>query len=417
MQHLCAVLVAFVSWLVPAPALAQSGSVGYGDPPGWCTRFSDMWSATVVGNDPKVGTNPERDTFYGFHPNPGYDDWYGFFYGDFRGTPGDASGWVKLLHESYPQHYSWNFADNGWAVHGHVKQYVAYYNWTFGGDCGYGRYGTMSPPPYMADQYGWPVVDIYVDAVPPFAPAPRVMETTPTSVTFTWDPVADQGDGSGQDFFVAGMDHYVSWLTVDGGAPQQVATTASPRLLSATALPHQTACAHVTAVDRVGNATPDETTCAVVAGAPPMPSWTPIASEVSANPAPIGLVGLDSWLWLHPRPAPMTVAETYEGVQYRVTARPVGVEWNFGDGTDGRYQGADAFGVAFPARSPVTHTYEAHSAVGYAVVATVTYEVEWTAHVNGSWIGPYPLGTIGLDAVPLAYRVEQAQPELLRLGA
>ena len=35
----------------------------------------------------------------------------------------------------------WNFADNGWAVHGHAKQYIAYYNWTFGGQCGLGRYG------------------------------------------------------------------------------------------------------------------------------------------------------------------------------------------------------------------------------------------------------------------------------------
>src|SRR6266566_1207951 len=69
-----------------------------------------------------VANNPERDTFYGFHPNPGYDDWYGYFYGDFRGTAGDASGWIKLLHEDYPSHYSWNFASNGWAVHGHVKQ-------------------------------------------------------------------------------------------------------------------------------------------------------------------------------------------------------------------------------------------------------------------------------------------------------
>jgi len=81
-----------------------------------------MWTATVVSNDPLVANNPERDTFYGFHPNPGYDDWYGYFYGDFRGTAGDASGWIKLLHEDYPSHYSWNFASNGWAVHGHVKQ-------------------------------------------------------------------------------------------------------------------------------------------------------------------------------------------------------------------------------------------------------------------------------------------------------
>ena len=111
-----------------------------------------MWTASVVTNDPLVGTNPEEDTFYGFHPDPGYDDWYGFFYGDYRGRPGDSSGWIKLLHERYPQHYHWNFVDNGWAVHGHVKQYIAYYNWTFGGQCGLGRYGFTWAPPYMADR-------------------------------------------------------------------------------------------------------------------------------------------------------------------------------------------------------------------------------------------------------------------------
>src|SRR5258708_30660943 len=86
------------------------GSPVYGDPPGWCTKHSDMWTTSIVTNDPQVGTNPERDTFYGFHPNPGYDDWYGYFYGDFRGKPGGSSGWVKLLHEYHPNPDQCNFA-------------------------------------------------------------------------------------------------------------------------------------------------------------------------------------------------------------------------------------------------------------------------------------------------------------------
>src|SRR5947209_17328925 len=132
MRRALALLIALLAGLHPSPATAVTGSPAYPDPPGWCTRYSDMWTATVRTNDPLVGTNPERDTFYGFHPDPGYDDWYGYFYGDFRGLPGDRSGWVKLLHESYPNHYSWNFASNGWAVHGHAKPYIAYYNWTLG---------------------------------------------------------------------------------------------------------------------------------------------------------------------------------------------------------------------------------------------------------------------------------------------
>src|SRR3974390_1510147 len=145
-------MIGILLGVLPATPVAGTGAANpaYGDPPGWCPNFSYMWSATVVTNDPLVGANPERDTFYGFHPVPGYDDWYGYFYGDFRGTPGDASGWGKLPHETYPSHYSWNFADSGWAVHGHARQYIAYYNWTFGGQCGIGRYGSSGPPPYMA---------------------------------------------------------------------------------------------------------------------------------------------------------------------------------------------------------------------------------------------------------------------------
>ena len=78
-----------------------------------------------------------------------------------------------------------------------------------------GFYGRVSPPPFMADQYGYPVVDIYVDSVPPDPPRPRVSDMTTSSVAFTWDPVADQGDGAGQDFFASGMDHYLSWLTLN----------------------------------------------------------------------------------------------------------------------------------------------------------------------------------------------------------
>ena len=203
-----------------------------------------MWVATIVTNDPRVGTNPERNTFYGFHPNPGYDDWYGYFYGDFRGSPGDASGWIKLLHENYPDHYHWNFTTNGWAVHGHAKEYVAYYNWTFGGQCGLGLYGRSAPPPFMADQYGYPVVDIYVDSIPPYPPQPRVSDMTTSSVAFTWDPVDDQGDGAGRDFFSSGMDHYVSWLTLNGLPSRlQLASTSGPRtLVQLNIAPRDVAC-------------------------------------------------------------------------------------------------------------------------------------------------------------------------------
>ncbi len=417
MRRLVGVAIGLLLAFHPLPVRAGSawGSPDYGDPPGWCTRFSDMLTAKVVTNDPLVGTNPERDTFYGFHANPGYDDWYGYFSGDFRGSPGDSSGWIRLLHEDYPQHYSWNFATNGWKVHGHAKEYIAYYNWTFGGQCGLGAYGSSSAPPYMADQYGYPVVDIYVDAVPPFAPQPFVSAITQSSVAFTWDPVADRGDGAGRDYFMSGIDHYVSWLTTGPGSQRlQLATTSSPRTVTLAGMSvQQTACFHVVAVDRVNNASADEPACAGPLTAPPLPAWPAPAGDVAANPIAPGLVGLDTWFWVSPAPAPMVLDETYRGVHYVVTAAPAGAAWDFGDGYTESYTGQAGYGRAYPLQSSVTHAYQAHRESGYTIRVTVRYDVTWTAMVGGRVFGPYPLGPVDLATLPLLYPVQQAQPVLL----
>jgi hypothetical protein len=420
MRRLVAVPIGLILALSPARAAASSswGSPGYGDPPGWCTNFSDMWVATVVTNDPHVGTNPEMNTFYGFHPNPGYDDWYGYFYGDFRGSPGDRSGWIKLLHENYPNHYHWNFATNGWAVHGHAKEYIAYYNWTFGGQCGLGSYGNDSPPAFMADQYGYPVVDIYVDSMPPYPPQPRVADMTLSSVAFTWDPVDDQGDGAGRDFFSSGMGHYLSWLTLNGSPNRlQLASTSHPRTLAQLRMtPLETACAHVIAFDKLQNATAERVACAGPLAPPPMPDWSALERQVEANPVAPGLVGLDSWFWLAPTPSAMSVHETFSGIDYIVKAVPTGGEWDFGDGAGGRYTDSSGYGRPYPQPSSVTHTYQAHNQAGYSVEASVRYEVTWTAVIHNRSVGPYALGTVSVNARPLRYPVEQAQPELVQLG-
>jgi hypothetical protein len=419
MRRWVLLLVAVVVGLCPAPALAAStsGTPGYGDPPGWCTRFSDMWTATVMTNDPLVATNPEKDTFYGFHKNPGYDDWYGYFYGDFRGNAGDASGWIKLLHEDYPNHYHWNFTDNGWAVHGHAKQYIAYYNWTFGGECGLGRGRGGSPPPYMADQYGYPVVDIYVDSIAPPGPRARVARVSTDSVDFTWDPVVDVGDGSGADYFVAGMDHYMSWVTLNGGSQRlQLSSSFYPRTVTRAGMsPVDVACIHVQAFDRVQNASPEQIACSRALAAPPMPPWNELDARVLANPGRIGLVGLDSWFWLDPTRHAVTIHETYAGTDYAITATPISVAWQFGDGAHADLAGPSGYGRPYPQQSPITHTYEAHSQAGYFVQASVRYAVSWTASIAGQTAGPYPMGTLVKAASGLSYPVEQAQPELLRI--
>ena len=376
-----------------------------------------MWTATVITNDPLVGSNPERDTFYGFHANPGYDDWYGYFYGDFRGKAGDASGWVNLLHEDYPNHYHWNFADNGWAVHGHVKQYIAYHNWTFGGECGLGRRGGGSPPPYMADQYGYPVVDIYVDSVPPPAPKPRVSRVTANSVAFTWDPVVDIGDGAGADYFASGIDHYTSWLTLNGRSQKlQLVETLQPRTVMQPGMsPIDVACVHVQAFDRLRNASPEASACSQARGTPPTPRWIAPSIRVAANPGGIGLVGLDSWFWLDPAPHAVTIHETDGGIDYAITATPMSADWDFGDGGGSSVFGDSGFGRPYPQRSSVTHVFEAHNQGGYTVRSTVRYSLTWTALIAGKSVGPYPMDNFTQAAIPLRYPVEQAQPVLLRI--
>jgi hypothetical protein len=268
----------------------------------------------------------------------------------------------------------------------------------------------------MADQYGYPVVDIYVDAVPPFDPKPYVATITSSSVAFTWDPVADRGDGAGRDYFASGLDHYVSWLTVgDRVGRLQLATTSAPRTISLSGVaPGESACVHVVAVDRVQNSTADQVTCASPLVAPPMPAWRAPDIAVTANPSGVGLVGLDTWFWLAPEPATLTVDETDHGTQYVVTAIPVGANWDFGDGSSGTSSTDIAgFGRPYPQQSSVTHMYQAHSHAGYAVQAIVRYDVTWSALTGGRTFGPYPLGSIDLPARALVYPVQQAQPELI----
>src|SRR5260370_1505959 len=99
MFRMVAAAIGITVGLFPSTAAGSSGwgSPGYGDPPGWCVNHSDMWTTTVVTNDPLVSTNPERDTFYGFHPNPGSDHLYRHFYGSFPGKPANSSSRVLLL--------------------------------------------------------------------------------------------------------------------------------------------------------------------------------------------------------------------------------------------------------------------------------------------------------------------------------
>ena len=401
--------------LAPRLAIASAWGSSYGDPAGFCPAHSWLpgtYLSLPPTNDPLVGNNPEQDTFFGYHPQPGYDDWYGYWYGDFRGRPGDASGWQLIRRVDYPAHWHWNFADWGWAVHGHAKQYIAYYNWTFGGQCGMGYAGSPWPAPFMADIDGYPVLDIYVDAVPPDAPKPRIAAVTPASISFTWDPVADRGDGVGADYFAVGMGHYTSWITVDGGPPIDRRDSDSPLVLVSVAGPTRTVCAFVVALDRLENATAPQSVCGRPAGAPPPPP-SPTAGAIRVNPAAPGLAGFATWFWLDPAPTAVTTYERTSGIDYRLVAEPVSADWEFGDGS--RLSGAD-FGTPYPTASTVAHMYASASEAGYTATATILYRISWWWRWGEEWLGPYPLGAELSPATGRAYPVRQAQPELRGSG-
>ena len=167
------------------------------------------------------------------------------------------------------------------------------------------------------------------------------------------------------------------------------------------------------AFDKLQNATPERVACAGPLTPPPMPDWNAHQSQVVANPLARGLVGLDSWFWLAPPPAEMTAHETYRGIDYIIKAVPTSAAWDFGDAGSAQFFDSSGFGLPYPQRSPVTHTYQAHNQAGYDVSSSVRYAVTWTALINNRSLGPYALGSMSLAAKPLRYQVEQAQPELV----
>ena len=105
------------------------------------------------------------------------------------------------------------------------------------------------------------------------------------------------------------------------------------------------------------------------------------------NPPGAQLVGVPTWLWLDGAWGATSATATVANVSATVTARPVRVEWDTGDGTtltcDGPGTPYDPSRPASAQSSDCTHVYGRASGTAaggaYQVRVTVIYEAAWTS--------------------------------------
>jgi hypothetical protein len=105
---------------------------------------------------------------------------------------------------------------------------------------------------------------------------------------------------------------------------------------------------------------------------------------IGANPTR-SLVGLPTWFWYtgyDGRPLTRTVSAF--GVTVEVEATPTGYRWSFGDGTTMTSEG---LGRAYPARSPISHTYQA-ARQGVTATCMFAFAVRW--RIGGGPWAPLP---------------------------
>lgn len=104
------------------------------------------------------------------------------------------------------------------------------------------------------------------------------------------------------------------------------------------------------------------------------------------------LVGLPTWLWVDTAWDAASAVATVTDVTSAVSARPLSVRWDLGDGTAIACEGPgtpyDAARPADAQASTCSHVYQRSSAAqpdgSYAVTATVTYAITWEATTGES---------------------------------
>ncbi len=113
--------------------------------------------------------------------------------------------------------------------------------------------------------------------------------------------------------------------------------------------------------------------------------------QPALNPPTAQLVGVPTWLWVDGPWVPVSATAAVGAVTATVTATPVDVVWDTGDGTTTTCDAGTPYDPTRPPagqRSRCTHVFTRTSAGRpggtYAVTATVTYEVTWSASSGGA---------------------------------
>jgi len=121
---------------------------------------------------------------------------------------------------------------------------------------------------------------------------------------------------------------------------------------------------------------------------------------IGVSPEGRGLTGLESWFWVTGYSgAPIRDAVTGFGFRVEVEAVPQEVRWSFGDGTPEFV--TPGLGEAPPARSGVTHVFEArHDGTGYEIRAVIRLGVRWRLN-GGPWQAVDPVTRLAARAYPV----------------
>jgi hypothetical protein len=134
--------------------------------------------------------------------------------------------------------------------------------------------------------------------------------------------------------------------------------------------------------------------------------------EPAVNPPTEQLVGVPTWLWVDGPWQETSATAAVGSVAATVTARPVRVEWDMGDGTTVTCDAGQRYDpTRSPAeqQSPCTHVFTVSSAAPtggqVTVTATVVYAVGWSATTGEGG----DLGELSRSAtIPVTVREAQA---------